>query len=84
MVKSKSPTPVDTLTFEQALAELDALVRAMEGGDLSLDDSIAAYKRGVELARWCQAKLSAAEQQIKVLDGETLRPLDPSELKGGG
>ena len=84
MVKSKSPTPVDTLTFEQALAELDALVRAMEGGDLSLDDSIAAYKRGAELARWCQAKLSAAEQQIKVLDGDQLRPLDPSELKGGG
>jgi exodeoxyribonuclease VII small subunit len=80
---AKSPKPVAELTFEQAMAELDALVRAMESGDMPLDDSIAAYKRGAEIAKYCQSKLAAAEQQLKVLDGESLRPLDPSELKGG-
>jgi exodeoxyribonuclease VII small subunit len=80
--KSERPTDVAALTFEQALAELDALVRSMESGELPLDDAIAAYKRGAELARYCQGKLAAAEQQLKVLDGEQLRPLDPSELKG--
>jgi exodeoxyribonuclease VII small subunit len=56
----------------------------MEAGELSLDESIAAYRRGAELARYCQGRLAAAEQEIKKLDGELLKPLDPSELRGGG
>ena len=68
--------------FEQAIDELDALVRKMESGELSLDESIAAYRRGAELARFCQAKLADAELEIKRLEGELLKPLDPSELKG--
>ena len=83
MPKSAKSVAVTELTFEQALAELDGLVRAMESGELPLDDSISAYKRGAELAKYCQSKLAAAEQQLKVLDGDELRPLDPSELKGG-
>jgi exodeoxyribonuclease VII small subunit len=82
--KPVAPGALADLTFEQALAELDGLVRSMESGELPLDDAIAAYKRGAELAKYCQGKLAAAEQQLKVLDGEALRPLDPSELKGGG
>jgi exodeoxyribonuclease VII small subunit len=77
-----TPKPVAELSFEQALDELDALVRRMEAGELSLDDSIAAYRRGAELARFCQAKLAAAEQEIKKLDGDLLKPLDPAELRG--
>jgi exodeoxyribonuclease VII small subunit len=73
--------PVESLTFEQALDELDALVRRMESGQLGLDDSIAAYKRGADLARFCQAKLAAAEEQIKVLDGDVLKPLDPAQMR---
>ena len=69
--------------FEQAIDELDALVRKMESGELSLEDSIAAYRRGAELARFCQAKLADAELEIKRLEGELLKPLDASELKGG-
>lgn len=79
-----APAAVDTLSFEQALEELDALVRKMESGELSLDDSIAAYRRGAQLAQHCQGKLAAAEQEITKLDGEVLRPLDPSELRGNG
>ena len=67
--------------FEQALDELDALVRRMESGQLSLDDSIAAYRRGAELARFCQMKLASAEQEIKRLEGDLLKPVDLSELR---
>ncbi len=81
MAKS-TPKPVAELSFEQALDELDALVRRMEAGELSLEDSIAAYRRGAELAKFCQSKLAAAEQEIRKLDGELLVPLNPEELRG--
>lgn len=73
--------PMDSISFEQALDELDALVRRMESGQLSLDDSIAAYRRGAELARFCQGRLANAEQEIKRLEGELLKPVDISELR---
>lgn len=75
---------VETLSFEQALDELDTLVRRMESGELALDESIAAYRRGAQLAQHCQARLAAAEQEISKLDGEVLKPLDPAELRGNG
>lgn len=75
--------PVDSLSFEQAMDELDQLVRRMESGDLGLDDSIAAYRRGAELARYCQGRLANAEQEIKQLEGDLLKPLNPGELRGG-
>lgn len=71
------PLPQD---FESALAELEALVAAMEDGSLPLEQSLAAYRRGVELTRVCQERLAQAEQQVKVLEGGLLRPLDPSAL----
>jgi len=64
------------LNFEQALAELEKIVARMESGDLSLEESLATHKRGLELARFCQQKLEAAQQQVKVLEGEVLRPLE--------
>lgn len=83
MSNSATPQPVGELTFEQALDELDTLVRRMEGGELDLEASIAAYRRGAELVRFCQGRLNAAEEEIKKLDGDVLKPLDPSELRGG-
>ncbi|MBV6307141.1 exodeoxyribonuclease VII small subunit [Candidimonas humi] len=65
--------------FETALAQLEALVAQMENGTLALDQSLAAYEKGVELARICQQRLDAAEQQVKVLQGNLLRPLDPAD-----
>ncbi len=56
----------------------------MEAGELPLDESIAAYRRGAELARLCQARLAQAEQDIKQLEGDMLKPLDPTDLKGTG
>ncbi len=80
-VPPASKDSVEPIGFEQALDELDALVRRMESGQLSLDDSIAAYRRGAELARFCQSKLASAEQEIKRLEGDLLKPLDISELR---
>lgn len=78
-----APAPVDSLSFEQAMDELDQLVRKMESGELSLDASVAAYRRGAELARYCQGRLANAEQEIKQLEGELLKPLVAGDLKGG-
>jgi exodeoxyribonuclease VII small subunit len=82
MAKSTTSKPVGELSFEQALDELDALVRRMEAGELALDDAVAAYRRGAELAKHCQGKLALAEQEIRKLDGDVLTPLDPGQLRG--
>lgn len=62
--------------FESALAQLEGLVGKMESGTLPLDESLAIYEQGVELARICQRRLDRAEQQVKVLQGNLLHPLD--------
>ncbi|MEX0637442.1 MAG: exodeoxyribonuclease VII small subunit, partial [Burkholderiales bacterium] len=53
--------PVAEATFEKALAELEKLVAQMEGGKLSLEQALEAHKRGLELARFCQERLEAAQ-----------------------
>jgi exodeoxyribonuclease VII small subunit len=68
-------TPAAELTFEQALAELEKIVDRMESGELSLEQALATHKRGLELARHCQQRLEAAREQVKVLEGEVLKPL---------
>jgi exodeoxyribonuclease VII small subunit len=62
-------------TYEAAQAELEELVARMEGGSLSLEESLAAYRRGAALVAFCQQQLEKVEQQVRVLDGETLKPL---------
>ena len=69
-------TPSGELSFEKALAELEKIVARMESGQLSLEDALATHKRGLELARFCQGRLEAAQQQVKVLEGEVLKPLE--------
>ena len=53
--------------FEAALEELEGLVERMEEGDLSLEESLKTYERGMELSRACQKSLDAAEQRIQIL-----------------
>jgi exodeoxyribonuclease VII small subunit len=62
-------------TFESALGELETIVTRMEGGQLSLEQSLSAYKRGAELLKFCQAQLADAQQQVKVLEAGTLKNL---------
>ena len=61
--------------YEAAVAELEELVSRMEGGALSLEESLTAYRRGAALVAFCQQQLEKVEQQVRVLDGETLKPL---------
>jgi exodeoxyribonuclease VII small subunit len=70
-------------SFEKALAELESLVAKMEDGGLSLEQSLAAHKRGLELAKQCRERLEAAQQQVKVLEGEVLKPLAAAASDGG-
>jgi exodeoxyribonuclease VII small subunit len=51
----------------------------MESGDLSLEQSLAAHKRGLELARFCQERLESAQQQVRVLEGEVLKGLSSAQ-----
>lgn len=61
-------------TYEQALAELDRLVQAMEGGQLPLDQLLDSYRRATELLALCRQRLEAVEQQVKVLEAGQLAP----------
>lgn len=62
---TKSVTPK---SFESALADLSEIVRQMEDGQLPLEKSLAAYKRGAELLQFCQQSLQSAEQQVRILN----------------
>ena len=53
--------------FEKALEELESLVEQLESGDLTLDQSLSQFKRGVELTRHCQTALKEAEQKVEIL-----------------
>jgi exodeoxyribonuclease VII small subunit len=65
---SSEPEP---LRFEQALAELERILRDLEDGTISLDDALARYERGVALLRVCYGQLRDAEQKIQALAGLT-------------
>ena len=66
--------------FNKGLLELESIVKTMESGDLSLEDSLKFFEQGVQLTRQCQSALSEAEQKIALLsaddDYKTQKPLD--------
>ncbi len=76
MAKSRATAPKD---YESALAELEAIVADMEAGQLPLEASLAAYKRGAELLQYCRQQLADAEQQVKILENGTLQPFEPND-----
>lgn len=55
------------IPFEQALAQLEALVERMESGELSLEESLASFEEGIALTRNCERALSEAEQKVRIL-----------------
>ncbi len=67
MTARKTKTP----DFEVALAELEAVVERLEHGELSLEESLKQFERGIELARSCQASLKQAEQKVEILMRKT-------------
>lgn len=74
MSKAAADTASPVASFERSLDELEQLVQRMEKGDQSLDDSLAAYERGVVLYRECQKALEQAEQRVRLLSD----PADPA------
>jgi exodeoxyribonuclease VII small subunit len=71
-------------SFEVAMAELEQLIADMEAGKLSLEDSLAAYKRGAELLAQCRAQLEDAQQQVRVLDEGVLKNFSVNSAAGAG
>ena len=70
MAKSRAATsPKD---YESALTELEAIVAEMESGQLPLEASLTAYKRGAELLQYCRQQLANAEQQVQILENGAL------------
>lgn len=69
--------------FEQSLENLEELVTAMEDGDLSLEDSLQAFEKGIKLTRECQTALKNAEQKVRILinDNGDTEELDIEDAK---
>ncbi|WP_028536287.1 exodeoxyribonuclease VII small subunit [Paludibacterium yongneupense] len=63
-------------SFESALGQLEDIIQAMESGDMPLETALTSYRQGSELVRFCQGKLADAEQQLKILENDELKPLD--------
>jgi len=63
-VSRKKP---ETIDFEQGMSELEAIVTRLEQGDLTLEESLRQFERGVNLSRGCQSALQAAEQRVEIL-----------------
>jgi len=80
-MSDKAAPPIESLTFEAALAELEAIVQRLERGQLDLEASIEAYERGTALRRHCAAKLDEARLRVEKItfekDGAT--KLEPVE-----
>ena len=70
-------------SFERALDELESLVQKMEKGEQSLDESLAAYERGIALYRECQKALEQAEQRVRLL-ADPANPLTAEDFKPHG
>lgn len=74
----KSETAAESLDFEASLKELEGVVLAMEAGEMSLEDSLKAFERGMKLSKDCQSALAAAELKIQTLT-EQLAEADSAE-----
>jgi len=63
--KAEKPADIAKMSFEDALVQLEEIVRNLEGGDSALDDAIAAYERGAALKRHCESKLRQAQARVE-------------------
>lgn len=79
--ESDSATPA---AFEEAMSELQQLVTQMEAGELPLEASVTAYRRGAELVRFCSAQLERVDQQVRMLEGDVLKPFAAASAAESG
>jgi exodeoxyribonuclease VII small subunit len=82
---AEEQSQISQLTFEQALRELEGVVRRLESGDVPLDESIDLYERGEQLRKACQARLDAAQARIeKIVNGPDGKPSGTEPFDAGG
>ena len=80
MIMAKTePKPINKLTYEEASAELESIVSALESGEQPLDEALALFERGQGLTRRCAELLDEAELKVSKLSGETLEPFEERE-----
>ena len=75
---------ISLASFETALDDLKRIVEEMESGNLSLEASLSAFERGIQLTRQCQSALSQAQLRVQVLANNTLVPLNPASGPDSG
>ncbi|HEV2300109.1 MAG TPA: exodeoxyribonuclease VII small subunit [Stellaceae bacterium] len=82
MTETGLPADIAAMSFEDALAELEQIVRRLEGGQVKLDEAIGSYERGAQLKRHCEQKLTEAQQRVDriVLGPEGALSTEPAKL----
>ena len=76
------PADIAAMSFEDALAELEGIVRRLESGQVKLDDAIQSYERGAQLKRHCETKLNEAQQRVDriVIGADGAVTVEPAKL----
>jgi exodeoxyribonuclease VII small subunit len=76
------PAEIAAMSFEDALAELEGIVRRLESGQVKLDDAIQSYERGTQLKRHCETKLNEAQQRVDriVIGSDGAVTVEPAKL----
>ena len=82
MVDPGVPPDIAAMNFEDALAELEQIVRRLEGGQIKLDEAIMSYERGARLKLHCERKLNEAQQRVEriVISSEGAIGAEPAKL----
>ena len=82
MSEATLPDDIAAMSFEDALAELEGIVRRLEGGQVKLDDAIQSYERGAQLKRHCEKKLNEAQQRVDriVIAPDGAMTVEPAKL----
>ena len=82
MVELEVPADIAAMSFEEALAELEQIVRRLEGGQVKLDEAILSYERGAQLKQHCERKLNEAQQRVDriVIGSDGAVTAEPAKL----
>jgi exodeoxyribonuclease VII small subunit len=82
MSEATLPADIAAMSFEDALAELEGIVRRLESGQVKLDDAIQSYERGAQLKRHCETKLNEAQQRVDriIIGPEGAVTVEPAKL----
>ena len=83
MAEKKSSMKVESMSFEQALSELENIVEQLERGNESLSEGVALYERGVELKTWCENLLREAQMKVEKIEARAGKAVGTTPVKNG-